>query len=124
MSSRQLEERAYDDQSRHIAEQLGITQDELGETNWEIETHDGNDGAVYGHYIHFKDDSSQEVLDKIVGLENNCVDISFPDEPDEDDDYNLRDNGDELLMPGEMDLGDKIMSDIAQEERRKRDNGE
>jgi hypothetical protein len=121
MSNRQMEQNADDEQARYIAEQLGITEDELGETNWEIETHDGNEGVVYGHYIQFRDDSSKEVLDKIVGLENLCVDITFEEEPE--DDYDPRDNGNELLQSDEINLGELIMPQIAEEARRKRDEG-
>lgn len=87
MSSRQLDELNEEKRDRNIAEQLGILYDELGETNFDIETDSSDDGFIYGYFVVFKEGSSQGVLDKIDGLEDNRVyfDTSqLPDEPDED----------------------------------------
>jgi hypothetical protein len=120
MSSRQMEENAEAGKTRYVAEQLGITVDDLESTHWEIEPHSGNDGAEYGHYVKFSQDSPKEVLDRIVGLENNCVDITLEDD---DDFYDPNDDGLGGLSDDELKLGDTIMPQIAEEERRKRDEG-
>jgi hypothetical protein len=106
---------------REIAEQLGITYEELGETSFDIEDHEGNDGAIYGHYVRFSENSSKEVLDKIVGLENLCIDIHLTDEQG-DDDFDPNDDGGIENLPIEIqNLGNKIMPGLAEEARRKRD---
>ncbi|WP_293887848.1 MULTISPECIES: hypothetical protein [unclassified Sphingobacterium] len=119
MSSRQLEELQEEKRDRAIAEELGITYEELGETNFEIDPDNSEDGVVYGYYIVFKDGSSQEVLDKIDGLENNRVyfdTLMFSDEPDDDfDPYN---DGDEKLTDGERKIAEQEMFRIAEENRR------
>lgn len=120
MSSRQLEDAQEEKRDREIADQLGITYDELGETSFDIEEKEGNDGAIYGHYIRFNENSSKEVLDKIVGLENFCVDINFTDEPDEDY-FDPHDDGSELLTDEEQNLGDQLLPHLAEQAKRKRD---
>ncbi|WP_025144521.1 hypothetical protein [Pedobacter jeongneungensis] len=125
MSSRQLDELNEEKRDRSIAEELGISYDELGETNFEIETDNSEDGFIYGYYVVFKDGSSQEVLDKIDGLEGNRVyfDTSqLPDEPD--DDFDQYDDGGISNLPLDLqNLGEKIMPSLAEEARRKRDEG-
>lgn len=121
MSSRQLEDMQEEKRDKEIAEKLGITYDELGETSFDIHDHEGSDGAVYGHFIRFSETSSKEVLDKIIGLENYCVDVHFTDEPD-DDYFDPNDDGGIESLPIELqNLGDKIMPSLAEGARRKRD---
>lgn len=70
MSSRQLEEMQEEQAYRNIAEELGITYEELCQLDFEIDTNESNDGLVYEHIITFSDSSPQEILDKINGLRN------------------------------------------------------
>lgn len=119
MSSRQMEENDAIKRAEFVANELGITVDELESTNWEIDSHDGSDGAVYGHYVRFSDDSPKEVLDKIEGLEGNCVDISIQDEPDQDDYFDPNDDGSEILTDDERKLGDRLLKQLGEEAKRK-----
>ncbi|MFU2510258.1 hypothetical protein [Pseudoalteromonas sp. ASV78] len=70
MSSRQLEEMQQEQAERAIAEELGITYEELSQLSYDIDTSESNEGLIYEHIITFSDDSPQEILDKITGLEN------------------------------------------------------
>lgn len=70
MSSRQLEEMQEEQADRNIAEELGITYEELCQLDFEIDTNESSDGLVYEHIITFSDDSPQEILNKLSGLEN------------------------------------------------------
>ena len=66
----------YDEQRAiHIAEQLGITYDELASTEYEIKEVTINDDTVIKTYVEFNPESPDSVLNKIEGLENFCVDI-------------------------------------------------
>lgn len=66
-----------------IAERLGITCDEVDEIEPEVNEDTGNDGAVYGYYLTFKEDAPRNILDKIEGLDDN--DYIWMDIYDEDD---------------------------------------
>lgn len=82
MSSRQLEDMEDAKRDRYFAKQLGITVDELNETNWSVETHEGNSGTEYGHYIKFTSDSPERILKKIKGLDGLSVNVDVHDEPE------------------------------------------
>lgn len=73
----------------NLAKSLGLTYDELVETDWHIERFDSRDGITYEHVIYFSSDSPQEILDKIQGLNSdNQVWISpFDDYQEDFDDY-------------------------------------
>lgn len=79
MSSRQLEEQYDNDREKAIAKELGITPAELGETDYEIDTDESNDGLVYGYLIKFSQSSPKRILNKIEGLENNQIKIDLSD---------------------------------------------
>lgn len=69
----------------NLAKKLGITYDELSETEWHIETDESKDGIVYSYVVYFKDSSPRRILDKIEGLdENNQVWLSPHDLDDEE----------------------------------------
>lgn len=52
-----------------LAEKLGITYEELSETDWHVDTDQSKDGLIYGYVIHFED-GPKEILDKIKGLDS------------------------------------------------------
>ena len=68
-------EQLYDNQQEafyeSMAERLGITYDEVEEIEPQINENTGNDEAVYGYYLTFKEDAPREILDKIEGLDSN-----------------------------------------------------
>jgi hypothetical protein len=76
-------------EDENLAKSLGLTYDELVETDWHIETFDSRDGMVYEHVVYFSPDSPKEILDKIIGLDSdNQVTISpFDDYEENFDDY-------------------------------------
>lgn len=68
-----------------LAELLGITYDELTETEWHIETDESKDGLVYGYIVCFEDGSPKHILKKIEGIDNhNQVWLSPHDLDDEE----------------------------------------
>lgn len=73
-------------EDENLAKLLGITYDELCETEWHIETDESKDGLVYGYIVYFEDSSPKHILDKIDGLDkDNQVWLSPHDL--EDDEY-------------------------------------
>lgn len=47
-----------------LAERLGITYDELQETDWHMETDESRDGMVYGYVVYFHD-GPKSILKKL-----------------------------------------------------------
>lgn len=75
MSNREFDD-IYDEQrAKHLAEQLGITDDELASTEYEIKEVRIGDDTIVKTYVEFTPASPEEVLKKIQGLEDYCVDI-------------------------------------------------
>ncbi|NOU47531.1 MAG: hypothetical protein HOO86_10775 [Bacteroidales bacterium] len=54
-----------------LAELLGITYDELLETEWHQEPDEHNDGSTFGYIVYFENSSPRHILDKIKGLDEN-----------------------------------------------------
>ncbi len=44
-----------------LAEKLGLTIEELNETEWHIDTDASNDGLIYGYVVHFEDWTSRNI---------------------------------------------------------------
>lgn len=68
-----MHEMAEENRDRKLADVLGITYDELIQTDFEITEHEGegsNEGVVYGTLVTFSDSSPKEILKKIKGLDN------------------------------------------------------
>jgi hypothetical protein len=80
MSNREMEQNAEEQRDKEVANQLGLTEDELSSVRWEIEEHEHSGG---GYYVQFGQDTPQEILDK-AGAENYCVDVYFQDEPEQE----------------------------------------
>jgi hypothetical protein len=55
-------------EDENLAKLLGITYDELCETDWHIETNESNDDLIYGYVVYFDKNSPRHILDKIDGL--------------------------------------------------------
>lgn len=70
MSNAQLEERQEREFAQQVADALGITLDDLDDTEWEVEENASDDGVVYGYVVNFAEGSSLEVLGKIKGLQH------------------------------------------------------
>lgn len=71
MSNRQLEERQERDFEKAVAEALGISINDLDKVEWTEDRDESGEGVHYGHIITFEEGSDQDVLNKIVGLEDN-----------------------------------------------------
>ncbi len=69
MSNRQYEEMIEEQGDRNLASSLGITYDELCELQWDIDTNESNDGLIYEYIITFDEDSPNEILEKIIGID-------------------------------------------------------
>ena len=80
-----------DKEDEKLAEKLGITYDELLETDWSIEKEESKDGLVYGYLIYFSDDSPKHILKKIVGLNSDNQVWLDPHEFDTEDYYDYED---------------------------------
>ncbi len=86
-----------DDAVNPLAYELGISDDELAQLRYEIDSHESNDGVIYSYILTFEEGNPQEIMDKIEGLDSdNWVrvsanafdeeeDTSFDLEFDEDD---------------------------------------
>lgn len=72
---------------KKLAKILGITYDELNETNWHFDEEKSEEGLVYHILVKFDKDSPKEILDKINGLDNNFTVCLEPDELDNQEDY-------------------------------------
>ena len=120
MSNRQLEDMYEEKRNRYIANELGITYEELSMTDFDIHEITTNDDMIIGHYLQFSDDSPEEILQKIKGLEDNRINIHFEEEPDEDheeeDEFDPNINFD----PEADRIAEEQMYRIAEEERKKR----
>ncbi|MCW1994794.1 hypothetical protein [Bradyrhizobium diazoefficiens] len=65
---RLLEEQQEQQQAEAVAAALGISIDELDELDWTLETHESDDGVLYGHNVYFAEGSDPEILSRIDGL--------------------------------------------------------
>lgn len=68
MSSRQMEELQDQRYAAAVAEALGISVDDLNETEWEAVPHESDDGVLYGYNVEFSEGSDPDVLARIPGL--------------------------------------------------------
>ncbi|RDE61005.1 hypothetical protein [Aeromonas veronii] len=74
-----------------LAAELGITDEELGRLEWDVQENSSDDGLIYDFVLTFDENSPPEILEKIEGLSDdltirvsaNAFDSSYPDEPDE-----------------------------------------
>lgn len=68
---------AQQEKARNIqlAKILGITPDEISQTDFDIDANESNDGQVYNYIVRFRDSSPKNVLAKIKGLKNNEINI-------------------------------------------------
>jgi len=73
---------------RHLADKLGISFEELCQTDYEIETDESADGLIYGYRIVFNENSPKSILDKIERLEKDGRTVRMdPWEFDQEYDY-------------------------------------
>jgi hypothetical protein len=73
-----------------LAERLGITYDELLETEWYIETEESNDGMIYGYVVYFNN-APKHILKKIRGLNSDNQVWINPFVFDQEDYYDYED---------------------------------
>ena len=76
-------------EEENLAKSLGLTHEELEQTEWHMESFHSKDGMLYEHVIYFSPDTPKEILEKIDGLNSdNQVWISAFDDYQEDfDEY-------------------------------------
>lgn len=80
-----------------IALLLGITYDELCETDWHIECDESRDGLVYGYVVYFSEDSPRDILDKIQGLDKDNQVWLSPHEIDDDEYYDYEEQYEAII---------------------------
>lgn len=69
----QLDDMADERRDRSLAKALGLTYDELVQTDFEISEDEGegsNEGIVYATLVRFSSSSPQSILKKIKGLDS------------------------------------------------------
>ncbi|MFC3322636.1 hypothetical protein [Mesorhizobium cantuariense] len=80
-----------DRQAEPIAAEWGVDVDLLEETDWVVETIDGNDGEIYGYIVRFDDGTAPEVLAQLgvtPGQFSRQLSVNAFDEPEpEPDDF-------------------------------------
>lgn len=71
MSSRQMEEMEEERFHRALAEEIGISVDDLSELAYEAEPHETSDGMMVGYNVTFDPDASDpDILATVPGLVN------------------------------------------------------
>jgi hypothetical protein len=73
-----------------LAERLGITYDELCETDWHMEAEESRDGLLYGYVVYFHH-GPKEILKKIKGLNSDNQVWFSPFDFDDDEYYDYED---------------------------------
>lgn len=81
----------------NLAKLLGITYDELCETDWHIETDESKDGLVYGYVVYFEDSSPKHILDKIEGLDKDNQVWLSPHDLDDEEDYDYEEQFEAII---------------------------
>lgn len=70
-----------------LAEKLGLSYDELNETEWHIESDESKDGLIYQYIVYFED-GPKHILKKIIGLNSdNQVWLDAYEDTEEEDYY-------------------------------------
>lgn len=69
-----------------LAKKLGLTYEELQETDWHIESDESRDGMLYGYIVYF-DDVPNHILGKIKGLNSDNQVWFSPYDLDEEEYY-------------------------------------
>jgi hypothetical protein len=80
-----------------LAKLLGITYDELCETDWHIETDESRDNLVYGYVVYFEDSSPRHILDKIKGLDKDNQVWLSPHELEDEEDYDYEEQYEAII---------------------------
>lgn len=70
-----LENKQEIERDTKLAKVLGLTYNEISQTEYEIDTNESNDGLIYNLIVTFKDSSPKAILSKIKGLKNNQINI-------------------------------------------------
>lgn len=83
-------------QDTKLAERLGITYDELRETDWHMETDESRDGLVYGYIVYFHD-GPKRILKKIKGLNSDNQVWFSPFDFDDEEYYDYEDQYEAIL---------------------------
>lgn len=81
----------------NLAKLLGITYDELCETDWHIETDESKDGLLYGYVVYFEDSSPKHILDKIEGLDKDNQVWLSPHDLDDEEDYDYEEQFEAII---------------------------
>jgi len=81
----------------NLANLLGITYDELSETEWNMETDESKEGLIYSYVVYFHDDSPRHILDKIKGLDKDNMVWLSPHDFEDEEYYDYEDQYDAII---------------------------
>lgn len=56
-----------------LAKRLGISYDELMQLDHRVDTDESKEGLIYGYIIRFDNNAPREILDKVIGLQDDYV---------------------------------------------------
>jgi hypothetical protein len=108
-----------DEQVEAIAAEWGVSADLLRETEWELETIDGNDGEHYGYFVRFREDTDPDLLAQLGAAPGDFhreVSINAFDDPEpEEVDNPYPDNRLEIANARPDEWGN-IMADFARDD--------
>ena len=90
-------ERLQQKEDEDLAKLLGITYDELCETEWHIETDESKDGLVYSYVVYFEDSSPPHILDKIEGLDKDKQVWLSPHELEDEEYYDYEEQYEAII---------------------------
>ena len=90
-------ERMQEQDDEKLALLLGITYDELSETEWHIETNESKDGMIYNYVVYFEESSPKEILDKIKDLDENNQVWLTPHEIDNEEYYDYEEQYEAII---------------------------
>ncbi|MHC1689966.1 MAG: hypothetical protein AB9833_03950 [Bacteroidales bacterium] len=71
MISSKIDENIEENRDKKLAKVLGISFDDLSQTDFDIDTDKSDDGLVYNLLIKFRDSSPVIILKKINGIDEN-----------------------------------------------------
>ena len=65
------------EQRKSLAQELGLTFNEISQLDYEISENSSNDGLVYNYIVQFDENCDKEILARIEGLDENlCINVS------------------------------------------------
>lgn len=94
MSSSELDDKRIEAQHQRLADELGITADELESLSPQFDADVSDDGHLHGYIVNFSKNASVDVFRKVKGLQERHYTLNLgPNVFDGDDDTNYPEDG-------------------------------